>query len=83
MTILETIKGIIEGEEAEQQMRAGSLKSKDKEIKKFEEFIKGINKRKIEIGNEIIESDIQLQALIKVKEQLEEALCVGEQESQK
>lgn len=83
MTILETVKGIIEHEEAEQKMRVEGLKFKDAEIEKYENFIAKIEEKKVIIGNEILESDRQVQELKKIKEQLEEALCVGEQGLQK
>ena len=81
MTILETVKGIINHEEAEQKMRVDGLKFKDDEIIKYRKIIIGIQERKVEIGNEILESDAQIFELKKIKRQLEEAVC-GVQGSQ-
>ena len=83
MTIIETIKSIIDGEDAEQKMRTDSLKFKDTEIEKHKQIIINIQNEKIRIQKEIDQSGVQIQALIGVKDQLEEAICVGEQELQK
>jgi len=79
MTTLETIKGIIEHQKAEQKMREDSLKFKDREIKKFQNYIADIEERKKEIEKEIEENNISIEELSKIEKQLEEALCVGEQ----
>lgn len=85
MTIIETIDCIIKGQEAEQEIRKDRLKSKDKEIEKYQEKIKILltEKEKIEkeIQKEINEANLQLEALRTIKLQIQEKSWSGAQGS--
>lgn len=85
MTIIETIDCIIKGQEAEQGIRKIRLKEKDREIKKYQEKIKNLEKEKEEIQEkiqkEIDEADLQLKTLREIKLKIQEASWNGAQVS--
>ena len=85
MTIIETIDCIIKGQIAEQEIRKDRLKSKGKEIERYQERIKTLltEKEKIqeEVQKEIDEANLQMEALRNIKRQIQEKSWLGAQGS--
>jgi len=77
MSIISALDQIVTDQLKKQKLRRDSIKFKQAEINKYNNFIKKEQERIEEIEKEIKETSLQMVKLVEIKKQLKETSCTN------